>query len=181
MDDEQEQPSQGEPVRFSIPDEAFEDAVVADRGARPAKRGKALHSCAWITGPGSVQLLVEAGRDLIDIATARGQPQNRVNYVNFTFLPSIRSLVIWPTHEKDLQREEVTWRDGTASFVASEILLKAHYQVDSGKAIRFPVHQVLQSKYGPVLAINMGIKLQVKDLAKRKRQRRKRRQQEEGQ
>lgn len=179
MDEEQEQPSHGEPARFSIPDEAFEDAVVADRTARRTKRGKAHHSSAWITGPGSVLLLVEAARDLVEIAAARGEPQNRVEYVKLAFLPSIRSLVIWPAHERDPERDEVTWRDGTASLVASDVLIRAHHQVESGKAVRFPVYQVPESKYGPVLAIEMRVELQVKNLAKRRRKRRQ--QDQEGQ
>lgn len=43
----------------------------------------------------------------------------------------------------------------------------------------FPVHQGPEAKYGPVLAIEMRVELQVKNLAKRERQRQKRRQQEQ--
>lgn len=176
----EEQPNAGEPIRYSIPDEAFDDAILSNRAGRRAKRGRAHHSSAWITGPGSVLLLVEAGRDLIDISTARGEPRNRVDYVNVAVLPSVKTLIVWPTHEKDLQRDEVTWRDGTATFLASDLLLDAKLQVESGKSIRFPVYQVLESKYGPVLAIDMRLELQVKDLARRKRRRKKHQCDQEG-
>lgn len=177
MEEEQHRPDE----IYSIPDEAFDDAIMANRAGRRPKRGKAHESSAWITGPGSVLLLVEAARDLIEISAARGEPRNRVNYVRFAVLPSIKALVVWPTGDKDPQGEEVTWRDGTAAFLASDLLLDAKLQVESGKSIRFPVRQVSQSKYGPILSIDMRHQLQVKDLAARKRRRKRRQGGQEGQ
>lgn len=160
-------PAQTSPVEFTLSDEAFNDAVGTDPNLH-LKAKNAHYSSAWIKGPGAVTLLVEAARDLCQVSEMRGEPATEIPFVRILVLPSTRTLLVWPTDDKDLQRIEVTWKEGVAKFLASDELRAAKIPVESGKKVRYNVHVLKQSKVGPALAIDMRVELETKLLPKKK-------------
>lgn len=154
-------------IEFTLSDEAFNDAVATNH-ALHLKAKNAHYSSGWIKGPGAVTLLVEAGRDLCQVSELRGEPATEIPFVRILVLPGAKTILVWPTHEKDLQKVEVTWKQGVAKFLASDELRAAQIPVESGKKVRYNVHVVTQSKVGPVLAIDMSHELETKLLPKRK-------------
>lgn len=154
-------------TEFTVSDEAFKDAVATDPTLR-LKAKNAHYSSAWIKGPGAVTLLVEAGHDLCEVSELRGEPATEIPFVRILVLPSVKTILVWPTHETDLQKVEVTWKDGVAKFLASDELRAAKIPVESGKKVRYNVHVLKQSKVGPALAIDMRDELETKILPKRK-------------
>lgn len=155
-----------EGTEFSLPDDAFADAVAHDPTVHH-KPKTAHHSCAWVQGPGAVTLLAEARRDLLQVSALRQEPATEIAFVRVLALPSAKTLLVWPTTEKN-GAIEVTWEDGTAHFVASSTLISARMPVESGTRDRYNVHVVKTSKVGPALAIDMRYDLETKLLSKRK-------------
>jgi hypothetical protein len=155
------------PAEFSIPDEAFAGAVEYDPNVHH-KPTTAHYSSAWILGPGTVTLLTEAVRDLLKVSALRGEPATEIAFVRLLALRSVKTLLVWPSNDTDLKAVEVTLDEGTARFVATQVLRSAKIPVESGKRIRYQVHVLKTSKVGPALAIDMRNELDVKVLPKRK-------------
>jgi hypothetical protein len=150
-----------EPNTFSLDDSAFEGAVGNDKTAH--YRPTTAHlSSSWVRGPGAVTLLVEAGHDLNHVSALRGAPVSQVEFVRVLALPAVKSLLIWPTTEEDLNKIPVTWRNGQAHFNASAVLIRAKIPVESGRKKRFEVHVLKDSKVGPALAIDMRYSLDLR-------------------
>lgn len=155
-----------ERMEFTVPDEAFETAVYSSP-TTPAKSTKAHNSSAWIQGPGAIDLLVEASKDLLEVAGLRGKKVSQVPFVKLVILESIKTILVIPMMKKDTQTIEVTWRKGHAHLNASDDLLNTNLQVASGKRERFQVHVVPKTKVGPALAIDMNAKVDVRNIRRR--------------
>lgn len=137
-----------------LDDATWEGSVENDKTAH--YRTSSTHTAsAWIQGPGAVTLLAEAGRDLNEVSALRGIPVTRVEFVRTRALPAIKSLLIWPTDEADPNKIPVTWRDGHASFNASDVLVRGKIPVESGRKKRFEVSIAKETKVGPALKIDM--------------------------
>lgn len=143
-----------EPTDELMSDAAYEGAVENDKAAH--YRPSYSHiSSAWVQSPGAITLLAEASHDLNTVAALRSTPATRVAFVRALALPAIKTLLIWPTDEKDPQKIEVSWRGGHASFSASEVLIRAKIPVESRRRKRFEVRIAKETKVGPALAIDM--------------------------
>lgn len=134
-------------------DSAYEGSVENDKSAH-YRAPQAHTSSSWIQGPGATTLLAEAGHSLIQVALLRGEPE-KVEFIRALALPVVKTVLIWPTDEEDLQKIPVTWRGGQASFNISEVLIRAKLQVESGRRHRYTVRLAKETKYGPALAIEM--------------------------
>lgn len=167
MDDVYQLPKDPHPETFMITDEAFVDAVENDPTVHH-KATNAHYSSAWIQGPGAVHLLAEAARDLLAVSALRGEPTTQIAFVRLLALSSAKTLLIWPTDDKDVNGVKVTWKDGTAEFSATNVLRSAKIPVESKKKNRYKVHVVKQSKAGPVLAIDMRFELETKHVPKQR-------------
>jgi hypothetical protein len=153
---------------YSLPDEAFEGAVAHDPTAH-LKAKNAHYSSAWIKGPGAVELLAEAGRDLFMVSALRGAIVTEIAFVHLLALPAVRALLLWPSNEKDLEAVQVVWRDGAAFFTASSVLRAAKIPVESGHRNRYQVQVTQSAKSGHALMVDMRYELESKVLPKRNR------------
>jgi hypothetical protein len=156
-----------EPSEFNIPDDAFDGAVANDPTVHH-KAKNAHYSSAWVKGPGSVTLLAEGARDLRQVSELRGEPVTEIAFVRLLVLPSAKTLLVWPSHEKDPLAVQVKWQDGVAKFVASTALRSAKIPVTSGQRNRYTLHVLKESKVGPALAIDMRYELETRILPKPK-------------
>lgn len=151
---------------FVVPDDAFNTAIYSNPNT-PAKSVNAHNSSAWIQGPGAIQLLVEASKDLLQVAGLREKKVKQVRFVKLVILEAIKTILVIPAFKKDTHTLEVTWKKGQASFNASDDLINADLQVESGRRERFQVHVVPTTKVGPALAIDMNAIVDVRNVTKR--------------
>lgn len=155
------------PGAFTIPSEAFKSVVEYD----PTEHHKATNahfSSGWIQGPGAVTLLAEAGHDLRTVAALRGEPTTEIAFVRLVALTMSQTLLVWPTHDKDVKKVKVNWNDGSPEFNASAILRSAKMPVESKKKHRYNVYVMKETEFGPVLAIDMRFELETKLVPKQK-------------
>jgi hypothetical protein len=158
-------PSTNPVETFTLSDEEL-DAEVDPSGHR--KPTTAHHDSGWVTGPGMVDLLVEASRLLVKATELTGQLDEKLPWVHVTALRANRCLLVRPTTSADIKKRPVTWRKGQAHFVASDVLMDAGFPVETGYKKRYEVHLIQSSKKGPTVVIDMREPLATKVLPKPK-------------
>lgn len=151
---------------FTISDEELEDEVEPEAHRKPTT---ALHSSGWVTGPGMVDLLVEASGLLVEATELQGKLDEQLAWVHVTALRRKRCLMVRPTTSANVKKRPVTWRRGHAHFVASDVLIDAGFPVDTGYKKRYEVHLLKKTPKGPTVVIDMREPLATKILPKPKR------------
>lgn len=136
-----------------LDDSAYEGSVENDKSAH-YRAPQAHTSSSWIQGPGATQLLAEASHSLTQVAVLRDGTE-KVEFIRALALPAVKTVLIWPTNEEDLQKIPVAWRDGRASFNLSEVLIRAKMQVETNRRHKYSVRLAKETKVGPALAIEM--------------------------
>lgn len=154
-------------MTFTLSDEELDQEVEADPFAH-RKPKRAHHSSGWVQGPGMVELLAEAARLLVQATELKGELNQQLPWVRVTALKAKRCLLIRPTTSTDIRKEKVTWRQGRAHFLASDVLIEAGFPVETGYKKRYEVHLIQTSKKGPTLVIDMREPLAVRLLPKPK-------------
>lgn len=152
---------------FTISDEELEEEVEADPFAH-RKPKQAHHASGWVLGPGRVDLLAEASLLLVQATELQGKLNKELPWVRVTALKAKRCLLIRPTTSDDIRKKAVTWRDGKAHFVASDLLIDAGFPVETGYKKRYEVHLLKKTPKGPTVVIDMREPMATRILPKRK-------------
>jgi hypothetical protein len=85
----------------------------------------------------------------------KGQLDQQLPWVRVTALKAKRYLLVRPTTAADLRKKKVTWREGKAYFVASDVLIDAGFPVETGYKKRYEVHLIQSAKKGPTVVNDM--------------------------
>lgn len=150
--------------------EDFEDAI-GHEADRVVRRKNAKPSSAWIEGPGSVELLVEALKLLLGASAAAGLNQKEIHWVIPKALPKKGLLLVAPAKE-GMDGAIKASRDGHGPlrFNVSDELRLGEMEVVSGYRELFAVEKVATSPIGPAIAIKMGKAIESRKVTEKKKE-----------